>query len=303
MGNNDVLKIRDKREGNWFFIDNTLIKDWGAKLGPYGIAVYNVLAMHANGGTQEAFPSFKTIGALSGMSRRQVIRQVNKLESFNIIAKEEQSIRPGGLDKNGNPKKLYKSSTITLLHPDMWRGQPGEDKTVDYPKGSDCQSPGGSDQESPGSDCESQGVVTVSHPNKTNSKQDSNNKTKKSGAKRRPPPSSKKPLGVHIYHEVINRWPVKAFWNDIDEQVGCDQANLDRWQQTVKAYVGCGWNPMNVKTMLEYFDRGEIPGEKGQKQNGYHQQRNRKNGKTGQSLKREPVFNPYTGKNEPAPVS
>jgi len=49
----------------------------------------------------------------------------------------------------------------------------------------------------------------------------------------------------------------------VEQAVGDDQADLDLWGNIVKAWVGLGWNPTNVKGMLEFYGRREIPAAKG----------------------------------------
>jgi hypothetical protein len=162
---NRALSIRDSREGNWFFVDNKLLREYGRLLGPHGVAVYNVLAMHSNSQTQQAEPSFNTIAKMLNMSRRHVIRMAELLQKYNIIDIKKRTY----LSKNG--KTLHHPSLITLLKPDVWIA-------ADYTQPSDCESPPKealkpsdpkdlvtvshqpSDQESPH-------LVTVSHTNKT----------------------------------------------------------------------------------------------------------------------------------------
>ena len=79
----------------------------------------------------------------------------------------------------------------------------------------------------------------------------SSNETQDSG----PPP------GVRVFRENAHRYPSKSWYQDIDTTVGDDPGQLDFWGKVVHAYVGMGWNPTNVKVMLEFFRRGEIPGE------------------------------------------
>lgn len=85
---NEQFKVRDRRGGDRYFIDNALLRGgWGNKLGPYGIAVYNALALHADADDQDAYPSYGTIARLTGMSKRQAMREIEKLEQSNIIRK------------------------------------------------------------------------------------------------------------------------------------------------------------------------------------------------------------------------
>jgi len=138
------FQIRDRRGGNRYFIDNAFLRGgWGAKIGPYGIAIYNALAMFADADAQSAWPSYQTIADLTGMSRRQAIRKVDKLAGYHIINKQERD----------DPKTESRNQTnlIILLHPNEWTSDSQSLVTHSH-QGSDSQSPG---------------VVTHSHPNKT----------------------------------------------------------------------------------------------------------------------------------------
>ena len=44
----DKIKVRDLRNGDWFWISKVLLDEYGSKIKPIGIAIYNCLAEHAN---------------------------------------------------------------------------------------------------------------------------------------------------------------------------------------------------------------------------------------------------------------
>ena len=110
MSEKTQLHIRDHRGPGWFFIDKDFITEYGKELGAYGIAVYNILAMHANNTTQESYPSYNTIAALMGCSRVKVIHVIEQLEGYKIIEKTKRQGADG----------VYMSNVITLLHKDVW---------------------------------------------------------------------------------------------------------------------------------------------------------------------------------------
>ncbi len=110
MSEKTQLHIRDHRGPGWFFIDKEYILRYGKKLGVYGIAVYNILAMHADNGTQESYPSYSTISDLIGCSRAKVITVVGQLEKYKIIKK---------INRHGSDG-VNISNIITLLHKDEW---------------------------------------------------------------------------------------------------------------------------------------------------------------------------------------
>lgn len=86
MPRNDSFVVRDRRPG-YLRVYNDLYDRFGTQLGPYGIAVYVALCRYANQDS-ECWPSHTTIAKGTGMSRRQVIREINKLESLGVIAVE-----------------------------------------------------------------------------------------------------------------------------------------------------------------------------------------------------------------------
>ena len=92
MAFNDTLVIRDRRPG-YLKVYNDLYDNYGAELGPYGHAVYVALCRYANQDS-ECWPSFATIARGTGMSRRKVIYEVQKLERLGIIAIERAERKP-----------------------------------------------------------------------------------------------------------------------------------------------------------------------------------------------------------------
>ena len=86
MGNSDTFAVRDKRPG-YLRVYNDLYDKFGSTLGPYVLAFYVELCRYANQDS-ECWPSYNTIARGTGMSRRQVIREVAKMEQLQVIAVE-----------------------------------------------------------------------------------------------------------------------------------------------------------------------------------------------------------------------
>lgn len=85
---NEHFAIR-RRKKTRYYIDNELLELCGDILKPHGIAIYNVLAKHANSKTQRCFPSYETIMKQSGVGRRNTVtKYLNLLEEHNLIAIE-----------------------------------------------------------------------------------------------------------------------------------------------------------------------------------------------------------------------
>ena len=43
--------------------------------------------------------------------------------------------------------------------------------------------------------------------------------------------------------------------------VGDKRESLERWAAVIKGWTGKGWFEGNIEGMLDYYNRGEIPGE------------------------------------------
>ncbi len=153
---------RSPKDKDRFFIDNTFFSGgWAGKLGPYAIAVYNAIAMHANFETQEAWPSHNTIAKLTGMSTRQVIREVEQLESYNIVSvKSRQEER--------------KPAIITLLDKSAWKPVDAEHMTDSHMTDSHMT------DSHMTYDSESDEHMTGSHTNRTNKTELNNKKESRS---------------------------------------------------------------------------------------------------------------------------
>ncbi len=86
MASNDTFVVRDRRPG-YLRVYNDLYDRFGAQLGPYGLAVYVALCRYSNQDS-ECWPSYNTIAKGTGMSRRKVIYEIQKMERLFIIELE-----------------------------------------------------------------------------------------------------------------------------------------------------------------------------------------------------------------------
>lgn len=80
------IKIRDLRNGDWYWISKVLLDEFGKDIKPIGIAIYNCLAEHAN---QEGFcfPSHRYIARKIGSSVSSVQRGIRQMIKLGIIRK------------------------------------------------------------------------------------------------------------------------------------------------------------------------------------------------------------------------
>lgn len=120
----DKIKVRDLRNGDWFWISKVLLDEYGSRIKPIGIAIYNCLAEHAN---QEGFcfPSHKLIADRIGSSVSSVQRGIHQMIKLGLINKKrrkfsnvyyllkvDRSGRPN-LNKTGQPDRQFG-------HTDRW---------------------------------------------------------------------------------------------------------------------------------------------------------------------------------------
>ena len=85
----EKIKVRDVRNGDWYWVSKVLLDEYGDRLKPIGIAIYNCLAAHAN---QEGFcfPSHGHIAKKIGASISSVQRSIRQLIKLQIIRKSRQ---------------------------------------------------------------------------------------------------------------------------------------------------------------------------------------------------------------------
>lgn len=237
----DNFKVRDRRGDNRFFVDNAFLKQWGAKLGPHCIAVYNALAMYSNADDQTSYPSFQTIADLTGMSRRQVVREIKKLEDNRIIKVDERKEVSG---ESGN--KFFLSNTFTMLHPDEWSK---DNLSIREP--SDTQSlPLVTHSHQP-SDCVSPPLVTPSHLNNTNK-----NKTQ---ITRGASPQIKDDIGwqaVITYTETTGLKLDRIQGKAIIQLAESPGFNLARWHNSCISCKLSGVSAPNIACRIETYKAG-----------------------------------------------
>ena len=81
----ELIKIRDKRNKEWFIIDNAYLNGYAKIFGAVGTAIYISLCRHANNETQECFPSQELIAKELGITDRTVRNYIKKFEEWNLI--------------------------------------------------------------------------------------------------------------------------------------------------------------------------------------------------------------------------
>lgn len=75
---------RDKRQANWFWMNKSIVDEYGSHIEAIGIAVYAILARCANE-DGHAFPSIRYIARHLGLSTNTVLKYLRKLEKCELI--------------------------------------------------------------------------------------------------------------------------------------------------------------------------------------------------------------------------
>lgn len=114
------MEIRDKREKNWFYLDNEYLNGYARLLGGNCTLTYLSLCRHANENDQTCFPQMRLIAYENGISVKSVERAIKTLEQWNIIS----------IEKRKDPiSKRQQSNLYTLLSKRVWKEKPTDTQT------------------------------------------------------------------------------------------------------------------------------------------------------------------------------
>lgn len=122
---------------------------------------------------------------------------------------------------------------------------------------------------------DSSGATSIPRTKKeTNRKKNKKNKTE--GASATPPINIEVESGITAKHPAIqvlrefnNRYPNKKLFADIASVVDESPEAIEKWTAHIKDWISRGWNPTNIKGLLETFEKGIEP----RQQNGQGKQR------------------------------
>ena len=79
----EKIEIR-RMGGGWYYIHNVVAREYLPLIGVSAFCLYNVLASYADS-RQEAWPSYRTISRLIGVSYSTIKRDVDTLEKWKLI--------------------------------------------------------------------------------------------------------------------------------------------------------------------------------------------------------------------------
>lgn len=116
------MNIRDKREKNWFYVDNEYLNGYARILGGNCTLTYLSLCRHAREDDQTCFPQMRTIAYENGISVKSVERALKTLQEWGIIEVEKR--------KDPDTKRQM-SNVYTLLSKSVWREKPTDKNPTD----------------------------------------------------------------------------------------------------------------------------------------------------------------------------
>jgi len=104
-------KIRDRRNKEWFQVDNEYLNGYGKIFGAVGTAIYVSLCRHANMETQQCFPSMKLIAEEFNLSEETVRKYIKLFEQSRVIS----------IERSKDPETKRQNVNIyTLLDKSQW---------------------------------------------------------------------------------------------------------------------------------------------------------------------------------------
>lgn len=105
--------VRDHREHDWFWANNSVIDRYGAAIGADGVAVYMALARHADRNGQ-CFPSYATLAERLGLSRPTIMKCIERLKIAGLITSMART-KPSKTGTERPDSNLYTLLTVPPL--------------------------------------------------------------------------------------------------------------------------------------------------------------------------------------------
>ena len=88
------IRIRDKRNKGWFFLDNEYLNGYAKVFGAIGTAIYVSLCRHADA-EQKCYPSQELISQELGIAQRTVRKYLKLFISYNLIQVKRERTEKG----------------------------------------------------------------------------------------------------------------------------------------------------------------------------------------------------------------
>ena len=106
-----LFKVRDKRNKGWFWMDNEYLNGWARYFGATGTAIYVSLCRHSNNKTKECFPAQKQIAEELTIDERTVRRYLGLFQKCGLIS----------IKRERRKDKKWANNIYTLLDKEHWK--------------------------------------------------------------------------------------------------------------------------------------------------------------------------------------
>lgn len=209
------------------------------------LSVFLCISLHCDE-SMTAFPSITTIENETGYSRPAVLAALDFLIQAGLVERRHRQKESGEADSN-----LYAIRGFCTMgsKPDLL----GVANDVSYPQLTSLATVA--------NDVNPKKIPYKKNPIEEESAAPdgagADAPTREPKPKKSSPPQEKAgdiPAAV-TYRRLVHQWPPRVVWENLKTV-----SNLALWEEIITAWVSMGWKPGNLAGMLEFYQRGEIPG-------------------------------------------
>ena len=129
----EPIIVRDRRNGDWYWIHRRVLTEYGPKVGAGGIAIYSILASCANHIKQNCWPSIRSMAKMLDCSPYLIKEKTKVLEKYKLVKV---------LRRKGQKGNIYILLKLNVSTSDTFKGNVSMDDTnvsMDDPRM--CQPP------------------------------------------------------------------------------------------------------------------------------------------------------------------
>ncbi len=198
-------------------------------------AVYGRIWRYEQGKYKKCSAAVKTIAKELGISEKTVERRIKLLEKMELI----EDLTP---DRRNAPHDYITTGLVDITLDGTSESLTGKSQSLTSPSESLSQ------------------TVTESDEDTIKKQVNKQKKKEKKGAKPPKPKKKRDPLLDHpaiIAHKEIIRLHVPIIFREaVVNVVGDSPASLNKWKQTLRDWIGAGYNPKGIKNILDKFQGG-----------------------------------------------
>jgi hypothetical protein len=111
MEQENLFKIRDRRNKGWFWMDNDYLNGYAKLFGAVGTAIYVSLCRHADNETQKCFPAMELMAEELNVSRNTIAKYIKIFVKHHLISvKKERDFKT----------KTWRNNVYILLGKEEW---------------------------------------------------------------------------------------------------------------------------------------------------------------------------------------